>query len=153
MISISLLRIYLFHKKYNLTEKCDHRSTMVSKKTVVPTNSNNWLLANLSYPASYYFMTKTHEFLMSIVHPNSDKTNIKAEYNFKNYQGWYEVKNKGKIFKIDIEYKAEKLFFSITFSRYHVNFGTYSVSLKVKDYLPPCQNINITIKSLFKFSF
>ena len=100
-------------------------------------------------------MSKGHEFVISILHPDGNKTNMVAGYNLKKKRGWYKVNTVPRIFGIEDEkqmYKNEKLFFSIIYSRRHAKLGTYTVSLKVKDYLPPCESINITIKGLFNIS-
>ena len=75
-----------------------------------------------------------------------------AGYNLKKNRVWYKVDTVPRIFAIEDEkemYKNETLFFSIIYSRRHAKPGTYIISLKVKDYLPPCESINITIKGLF----
>ena len=89
------------------------------------------------------------------MHPDGNKTSILAGYDLKNNRGWYKIESKQQIFAIEDEknmYKNETLFFSIIYSRYHAKPGTYTVSLKVKDYLSPCEDINITIKGLFDIS-
>ena len=94
-------------------------------------------------------MSKGHEFVISILHPDGNKTNMVAGFNLKNSRGWYEVETVPRIFAIDSEYKDETLFFSIIYDYHQTKPGTYTISLKVKDYLPPCESINITIKGLF----
>ena len=124
----------------------------MSNRTVIPTNSNDWHFVKLSYHVNSYFISKGHEFFISIVHPDGNKTIILAGYNLKNNRGWYKVETGRRIFAIEDQtkiYKNETLFFSIIYSPYHAKPGTYTVSLKVKDYLPPCENMNITIKGLF----
>ena len=124
---------------------------MISKRTVIPSNSDNVQFVEMSYPVNLIFISKGHKFSISIVHPNGDKTSMTLGFNLKNKQGWYRIDAGPRIFAID--YKANNknktLFFSITYFRYQAWPGTYTVSLKVKDYLPPCESINITIKGLF----
>ena len=125
---------------------------MISSRTVIPTNSNDWRFVKLSYPVSSKFMSKGHEFIISIMHPDGNITNMIVGFNLKDRRGWYRVDIGPRIFAIEDEknmYKNEKLFFSIIYSRYHAKPGTYTVSLRVKDYLPPCEYINIKIKGLF----
>ena len=125
---------------------------MISSRTVIPTNSNDWHFVKLAYPVSSIFMRKGHEFIISIMHPDGNITNMIAGFNLKDRRGWYRVDTGPRIFAIEDEknmYKNEKLFFSIIYSRYHAKPGTYTVSLRVKDYLPPCEYINIKIKGLF----
>ena len=125
---------------------------MISNRTVISTNSNDWHFVKLSYPVSSIFLSKGHKFVISIVHPDGNKTNMIAGYNLKNNRGWYKIETGPRIFAIEDQtkiYKNETLFFSIIYSHFHAKPGTYTVSLKVKDYLPSCKNINITIQSLF----
>ena len=124
---------------------------MISKRTVIPSNSDNVQFVEMSYPVNLIFISKGHKFSISIVHPNGDKTSMTLGFNLKNKQGWYRIDAGPRIFAID--YKANNknktLFFSIIYSHFHAKPGTYTVSLKVKDYLPSCKNINITIQGLF----
>ena len=129
---------------------------MISNRNVIPTNLNDWRFVKFSYPVNSIFMSIGHEFIINVVHPDGNKTSILAGYNLKNNRGWYKVETGPQIFGIDDNknmYKKDKLFFSIIYSRYHAKPGTYTVSLKVKDYLPPCKSTNITIKGLFWDSF
>ena len=100
-------------------------------------------------------MSEGHKFFISIAHPDGNKTIILAGYNLKNNQGWYKVKTGPQIFGIEDDknmYKNDTLFFSLIYPPNNVKPGIYTVSLKVKDYLSPCEDINITIKGSFKFS-
>ena len=123
---------------------------MISNRTVIPTNSNDWHFVKLSYHVNSYFISKGHEFFISIVHPDGNKTIILAGYNLKKNRVLYKVKTGPQIFGIDEKnmYKNDTLFFPVIYSRYHTKPGTYTVSLKVKDFLPPCEDIYITIKGL-----
>ena len=100
-------------------------------------------------------MSIGHEFINDVVHPDGNKTSILAGYNLKNNRGWYKVETGPQIFGIEDEknmYKNDSLLFSIIYSRYHTKPGTYTVSLKIKDYLPSCEVVNITIKGSFNIS-
>ena len=147
--------MFIFKLNKTTTETCDHRPTMISNRTVIPTNSDDWNFIKLTYPVSSLFMSKGHKFLISIVHPDGNKTIILADFNLKKNRVLYKVKTGPRIFAIEDEknmYKNEKLFFSIIYSRYHAKPGTYTVSLKIKDYLPSCEVVNITIKGSFNVS-
>ena len=126
---------------------------MVGNRTIIPTGSRHFV--KLSYPANLVFINKEHKFAITIAHPDGKITNFIAGYNLKNNRGWYKRDNGPRISAFDHKakiYKNDTLFFSLNLSPYHAKPGTYTVSLKVKDYLPSCKKINITVKGLFIFS-
>ena len=144
---------------------------MVGNRTIIPTNFNPWQFIKLSYPVNSYFLSKGHEFvtlsypansiflgrghefIITVVHPDGNETNIIAGYNLKNNRRWHKKNNGPRMYGIDHKsevYKNDTLFFSLVYSR--LKPGTYTVSLQVKDFLPPCRNISITIKGLFIIS-
>ena len=126
---------------------------MVGNRTIIPTGSRHFV--KLSYPANLVFINKEHKFAITIAHPDGKITNFIAGYNLKNNRGWYKRDNGPRISAFDHKaemYKNDTLFFPIIFPRNNGKTGTYTVSLKVKDYLPSCKIIKITIKGLFIFS-
>ena len=125
---------------------------MISNRTVIPTNQTmDWQFVKLSYPVSSKLVRNGSKFVISILRPDGDKTSTVAGYFYEN--NWYEVDEDLEKFAIASLYEKKTLFFFIFYDRHSVKPGTYTVSLKVKDYFPPCEIINITIKGSFCVRF
>ena len=116
--------------------------------------SDKWLFAKLSYPcdASRKFGAE-QDYLISIVKQDGIIFNITmkcdtdctCQHNTKN--------NEQNLFFVKPEYINETLFFSVRYNAHKAKPGNYTISLKLKDYLSPCEFRKITIKSLFFYVF
>ena len=133
-----------------LTETCDHRPSIVSNRTVIPTNSDNWLFAKLSYPcdASRKYGAEQN-YLISIVKQDGEKLNITINCDTDCTCQQTTRKNEQDLFSVKPVHENETLFFSVRYNAHKAKPGNYTVSLKLKNYILPCEFRNITIKSLF----
>ena len=145
------MQLYFYTNKF--TETCDHRPKMVSNRTVIPSNSDDWLFAKLSYPcdASRKFGAE-QDYLISIVKQDGEKIDITVNCN-TDCTCQHNTKISGQNpFFVKSDYKNETLLFLIHYNVHKIKLGTYAVSMKMKNYLQSCEYYNITIQSLLLYS-
>ena len=121
---------------------------MVSNRKIITTNSHNWLFAKLSYPcdSSRNFGTG-QDYLISIIKQDGQQVNITTNCDRDcTCQQYTKITNRN-LFVLKTDYINKTLLFTINHNAHKVKPGNYSVSLKIKDYLSPCEYANITIKS------
>ena len=126
---------------------------MVSNRTVIPSNSDDWLFAKLSYPcdASRKFGAE-QDYLISIVKQDGEKINITVNCNTDcTCQHYTKISGQNPFF-VKSDYKNKTLLFSIHYNVHKIKLGTYAVSMKMKNYLQSCEYYNITIQSLLLYS-
>ena len=58
-------------------------------------------------------------------------------------------KNVQNLFSVKPEYINKTLFFLVRYNAHKAKPGNYTVSLKLKNYISPCEHRNITIKGVF----
>ena len=123
---------------------------MVSNRTTITTNSDNWLFAKLSYPcdASRKFGAE-QDYLISIVKQDGKIVNITINCDTDCTCHQNTKKNEQNLFSVKPVHENETLFFLVRYNAHKAKPGNYTISLKLKNYISPCEHRNITIKSLF----
>ena len=127
---------------------------MISNRTVIPSNSDDWLFAKLSYPcdASRKFGAEQN-YLISIVKQDGEKFNITVNCDADCSCQHTTKNNEQNLFYVKPEYINKTLFFLVRYNAHKAKPGNYTVSLKLKNYIFPCEHRNITIKNLIFISF
>ena len=123
---------------------------MVSNRTVITTNSDNWLFAKLSYPCNAFRKVGAEQdYLISIVKQDGKMVNITFNCDTDCTCQHNTKKIEQNLFSVKPVHENETLFFSVRYNAHKAKPGNYTVSLKLKNYILPCEFRNITVKSLF----
>ena len=112
--------------------------------------SDKWLFAKLSYPcnASRKFGAE-QDYLISIVKQDGKTFNITMKCDTDCTCQHNTKKIEQNLFSVKPVHENETLFFLVRYNAHKAKPGNYTVSLKLKNYILPCEFRNITIKSLF----